>query len=114
MTINEDAVLLRIFCGESDRHEHTSLYEAIVQKCRQLALAGATVLRGVEGFGAHSVVHKASLLELSSDLPIVIEIVDRTDKIEAALPHLEAMLPEGMITMEYVALVAYRHGSSTV
>ena len=109
MTINEDGVLLRVFIGESDRHAGRPLYEAIVQKARELGLAGATVLRGVEGFGANSVVHKAALLEMSTDLPIVIEIVDRREKIELLLPHVQTMVSEGMITMEYVAIVAYRH-----
>src|SRR6185369_16893976 len=82
MTINENGVLLRVFIGESDRHQTRPLYETIVQKARELGLSGATVLRGVEGFGANSVVHKAALLEMSTDLPIVIEIVDVREKIE--------------------------------
>lgn len=109
MTINENGVLLRVFIGESDRHAGRPLYEAILQKARELGVAGATVLRGVEGFGANSVVHKAALLEMSTDLPIVIEIVDQREKIELLLPHLERMVREGMITMEYVAIVLYRH-----
>lgn len=108
MTIDEDGVLLRVFIGESDRHEHRPLHEAIVQTARELGLAGATVLRGIEGFGANSVVHKAALLELSADLPLVIEIVDRQEKIQQLLPKLEGMVKEGMITMEYVAVVLYR------
>lgn len=109
MTLNQNGVLLRVFIGESDRFENKPLYEAIVQKARQLGLAGATVLRGSEGFGARSVVHKAALLEMSSDLPIVIEIVDAKEKIDLLLPHLETMVREGMITMEYVAILLYRH-----
>jgi len=108
MNINEDGVLLRVFIGESDRWEHRPLYEAIVQKVRELGLSGATVLRGIEGFGANSVVHKAKLLELSSDLPIVVEIVDTKEKVQAILPVLETMVSEGMITMEYVRILAYR------
>lgn len=111
MRIKEDGVLLRAFIGESDRHGGIPLYEAIVEKVRELGLAGATVLRGVEGFGANSVVHKAGLLELSTDLPIVIEVVDTQEKIELLLPHLEQMVREGMITMEYVAVVRYRGGA---
>lgn len=107
MTINENGVLLRVFIGESDTFEGRALYGAIVQKVRDLGLGGATVLRGVEGFGANSVVHKTRLLELSADLPIVIEIVDAEDKIRLLLPHLEKMVGEGMITMEYVAIVAF-------
>src|SRR5947207_15289459 len=104
MTINEDGVLLRVFIGESDRWEHRPLYEALLAKVRELGLAGATVLRGIEGFGAHSVVHKARLLEMSSDLPIVVEIVDTKEKVEVLLPQIEAMVTEGMVTMEYVRI----------
>jgi len=110
MTINENGVLLRAFIGESDRFGHKTLYEAIVQKVRELGLAGATVLRGSEGFGAHSVVHTTHLLEMSTDLPVVIEIVDTENKIKLLLPHLETMVQEGMITMEYVRILMYRHG----
>jgi uncharacterized protein len=109
MTIQENGVLLRVFIGESDKFEHQPLTEAIVKKTRELALAGATVLRGTEGFGANSVVHKSALLEMSSDLPVVIEIVDTEDKIKLLLPHLETMVREGMITMEYVVILMYRH-----
>jgi PII-like signaling protein len=109
MKINENGVLLRVFIGESDTFEHKPLYETIVQKVRELGLAGATVLRGVEGYGAHSVVHKAHLLEMSTDLPMVIEIVDTEEKIKLLLPHLESMVQEGMVTMEYVVILMYRH-----
>lgn len=109
MTIHEDGVLLRIFIGESDRDGHRPLYEAILQKARQLGLAGATVLRGIEGFGANSIVHKSSLLDMSSDLPIIVEIVDRPDPIQKLLPYLEQNVREGMVTMEYVAIVLYHH-----
>jgi PII-like signaling protein len=105
MTLNENGILLRVFIGESDRQDGKPLYEAIVHKARELGLAGATVLRGTEGFGASSVVHKAHLLEMSADLPIVIEIVDVPDKINLLLPHLQSMVREGMITMEYVAIL---------
>jgi PII-like signaling protein len=110
MQLQENGVLLRVFIGESDRFENKPLYESIVQKTRELGLAGATVLRGSEGFGARSVVHKSALLEMSSDLPIVIEIVDAEEKIKLLLPHLETMVREGMITMEYVMVLMYRHG----
>jgi len=109
MKIQENGVLLRVFIGESDKFQHKPLYEAIVQKTRELGLAGATVLRGAEGFGANSVVHKAQLLEMSSDLPVVIEVVDSEDKIKLLLPHLETMVQEGMITMEYVVILMHRH-----
>ncbi|HXE55496.1 MAG TPA: DUF190 domain-containing protein [Tepidisphaeraceae bacterium] len=112
MTIDQNGVLLRVFIGESDRFEGKPLHEAIVQKTRELGLAGATVLRGSSGFGAHSVVHKSSLLEMSADLPIVIEIVDTQDRIQLLTPHLEKMVREGMITMEYVTILMYRHGQN--
>jgi uncharacterized protein len=112
MKMQENGVLLRVFTGESDRFQHKPLYEMIVRKTRELGLAGATVLRGTEGFGAHSVVHKTALLEMSTDLPVVIEIVDTEDKIKLLLPHLDEMVQEGMITMEYVVILMYRHGSA--
>ncbi len=103
-----EGTLLRIFIGEDDRWEGMPLYEAIVQKAREEGLAGATVLRGVEGFGAHSRLHTARILRLSEDLPVVIEMVDRTEKIERILPDLDRMVTEGMITLEKVRVVAYR------
>ena len=109
MQINQDGILLRVFIGESDKIAGKPLYEAIVQKVRELGLAGATVLRGSEGFGANSVVHRAGLLEMSTDLPIVIEIVDTQEKIKLIVPHLEQMVQEGMITMEYVMILMYQH-----
>lgn len=109
MKINENGILLRAFIGDDDKFQGKPLYEAIVQKVRELGLAGATVLRGSEGFGAHSVVHRSQLLEMSTDLPIVIEIVDSEDKIKLLLPHLDAMVQEGMVTMEYVIVLMYRH-----
>ena len=105
MQIKEDGVLLRVFIGESDKHQHRPLYEAVVQKVRELGLSGATVLRGIAGFGANSVVHKSALLEMSTDMPLVIEVVDSEEKIKLLLPHLEEMVREGMVTMEYVAIV---------
>jgi uncharacterized protein len=110
MKVNEQGVLLRIFIGESDRFANQRLYDAIVGKARELGVAGATVLRGTEGFGAHSVVHSTSLLEMSTDLPIVIEIVDTEEQIKKLLPHLEEMVSEGMITMEHVLIILYREG----
>jgi uncharacterized protein len=101
--------LLRIFIGESDRWEGKPLFEAIVRKAREQGLAGATVLRGLEGFGAHSRVHTAKVLRLSEDLPIVVEIVDQAERIDAFLPTIDAMVSEGMITLEKVQVVAYRH-----
>lgn len=109
MTLHDDGILLRIFIGESDRIDRLPLYEAILHKARELGLAGATVLRGIEGFGANSIVHKSSLLDMSSDLPIIIEIVDRNDAIRRILPYLRQTVRDGMITMEYVAIIHYRH-----
>jgi PII-like signaling protein len=113
MKVQEQGVLLRVFIGESDKFQTKPLYEAIVQKTRELGLAGATVLRGSEGFGANSVVHKSAVLAMSSDLPIIIEIVDAEDKIKSLLPHLETMVQEGMITMEHVIVLMYRHNGPT-
>ena len=108
MKIPEDGCLLRIFIGESDRWHGKPLYEAIVLKARELHLAGATVLRGPMGFGAHSRMHTAKVLRLSQDLPIVVEIVDAEEKIEMLLPHLDEMVEEGLITMEKVRVIKYR------
>ena len=106
----EDALLLRIYLGESDRWQHQPLYEAIVMKARELHLAGATVLRGPMGFGANSHVHTAKILRLSSDLPLVIEIVDEEEKMQTLLPFLDEMMGGGMVTMERVKVLHYRDG----
>ena len=110
MTIPEDATLLRIFLGESDRYEGKPLYEAIVLKARELHLAGATVLRGAMGFGKSSRLHTAKILRLSTDLPIIIEIVDSEEKINAFLPTLDPMLGGGLVTLETVKVIEYRAG----
>jgi len=102
------ARLLRIFIGESDTHDGRPLYQAIVETLRRQGLAGATVLRGIEGFGKASRLHTAHILRLSEDLPIVIECVDTDDKIEAALPALDDMIGEGLITLERVEVRVYR------
>ncbi len=106
--IPRDALLVRIFIGESDRHEHHPLYEAIVLKAREMQLAGATVLRGPMGFGAASRIHTAKILRLSMDLPIVIEIVDSEEKINTFLPVLEGMIGGGLVTLEKVQVIQYR------
>jgi PII-like signaling protein len=103
-----DGQLLRIFVGESDRWEGKPLYEAIVHRARAAGLAGATVLRGLEGFGAHSRLHTTRILRLSEDLPVVIEIVDEAPKITGFLPQLDEMVAEGMVTLEKVRVIAYR------
>lgn len=109
-TLPEEGHLLRIFVGEADTHEGIPLYEWIVRCARERGLAGATVLRGLEGFGAHSRVHKARLLSLSADLPIVIEIVDTRAKIEAFLPSIDTAIGEGLVTLEKVEIRFYRAG----
>ena len=108
MEVPHDAVLLRIYVGESDRWHHQPLYEAIVLKAREKHLAGATVLRGPMGFGKSSRLHTAKILRLSMDLPIVIEIVDDEEKIQQFLPVLDEMMGGGLITMEKVKVMDYR------
>jgi PII-like signaling protein len=108
MQIPHDAVLLRIFIGESDRWQHQPLYEAIVLKARELHLAGATVLRGPMGFGKSSRLHTAKILRLSFDLPLVIEIVDSEEKIQTFLPVLDEMMGGGLLTLEKVKVIDYR------
>lgn len=108
MKIPEDGWLLRIFIGESDRWNGKPLYETIVLKARELHMAGATVLRGPMGFGAHSRMHTAKILRLSEDLPIVIEIVDAKQKIDELLPYIDQMVEEGLVTLEQVRVIKYR------
>ncbi len=103
-----DGRLLRIFIGESDMYEGRPLYEAIVLALRKEGLAGATVLRGIEGFGKSSRLHTAHILRLSEDLPIIIECVDTAEKIEAILPTLDTMIGDGLVTMERVDVRVYR------
>ena len=112
MQIPHEAALLRVFIGESDRHEHRPLYEAIVLKARELHLASATVLRGPMGFGKSSRLHTAKILRLSMDLPLVIEIVDSEEKIRAFLPILDQMMKGGLLTMEKVNVIDYRANSA--
>lgn len=104
----QEGRLLRIFVGENDKHGGVPLYEWIVGRARERGLAGATVLRGIEGYGAHSQVHTAKILRLSEDLPVVIEIVDARDKIEAFLPEIDGAIPEGLATLEKVEIRFYR------
>jgi PII-like signaling protein len=108
MKIPDEGYLLRIFIGESDQWHGQPLYEAIVLKARELHLAGATVLRGPMGFGAHSRLHTTKILRLSEDLPIVIEIVDSKEKIDLLMPHVDAMVQEGLVTLERVQVIKYR------
>lgn len=109
MEVPRDSMLLRIFIGESDRWNHKPLYEAIVLKAREMHLGGATVLRGPMGFGKSSRMHTAKILRLSMDLPMVIEIVDSEDRINAFLAELETMMSGGMVTLERVQVIGYRH-----
>ncbi|HEY6150000.1 MAG TPA: DUF190 domain-containing protein [Gaiellaceae bacterium] len=108
MRIEGEGKLLRVFIGESDRWHGKPLYQAIVERARAEGLAGATVLRGIEGFGADSRLHTARILRLSEDLPVVIEIVDSSEQIERILPILDEMVGEGMVTVERVEVIAYR------
>ena len=110
MKLEGQGKLLRIFIGEGDRWQGQPLFEAIVRKVRESGGAGATVLRGIEGFGAHSRIHTARILRLSEDLPIVVEIVDTAEKIDALLPALDAMIEDGLVTIETVQILRYRPG----
>jgi len=112
MKLATEAELLRVFIGESDKHHSRPLYEAIVLEARRRGLAGATVLRGTMGFGASSRIHTAKILRLSEDLPMVVEIVDEPDKIAAFLPDLDGMIGEGLVTLERVRVILYRHGDA--
>ncbi len=107
MILPSEAQLLRIFIGESDKHGHRPLYEAIVEEARKRGMAGATVLRGVMGFGKASRIHTIKILRLSEDLPIVIEIVDKPERIAAFLPDLDNMVQDGLVTLESVQVVKY-------
>jgi len=108
MELPEDALLLRIFIGESDRHGHKPLYEAIVLKAREMHLAGATVLRGPMGYGASSRIHTAKIIQLSMDLPFIVEIVDTEEKINGFLPVLDEMMSGGLVTLEKARVIHYR------
>lgn len=106
----KDGELLRIFIGESDKRDGRPLYEWIVQRARSAGMAGATVLRGLEGFGAHSRMHTAKILRLSQDLPIVVEIVDQSENIEAFIQEIDPHIEEGLMTVEKVQVRFYRSG----
>ncbi|MBI5863878.1 MAG: DUF190 domain-containing protein [Planctomycetes bacterium] len=107
MKLEGEALLLRIFVGESDKWHGKPVYEAIVLKARELHLAGATVLRGPMGFGANSRLHTVKILRLSEDLPMIIEIVDSEEKINTLLPHIDEMVTEGLVTLEKVRVIKY-------
>ena len=113
MHLPEAAVLLRIFLGEDDRHEGSPLHQAIVFKAREMHLAGATVLRGAVGYGRSSRLHTAKILRLSEDLPVIIEIADTKQKIDAFLPVLDAMMAGGLITIENIKVLRYGDNSDS-
>ncbi|MBV8637474.1 MAG: DUF190 domain-containing protein [Candidatus Eremiobacteraeota bacterium] len=102
--------LLRVFIGESDRHGGQPLYTAIVERARKAGLGGATVFKGIEGFGGHSVVHAARVFDMSTDLPVLIEMVDSEEKIRAFIPVLDDLVHEGLITLETVEVIRYKSG----
>lgn len=110
MKLPEQALMLRIFIGENDRYNGKPLYEQIVLRARELNLAGATVTRGILGFGADSRIHSSKILELSEDLPIVIEIVDTEENIEKLIPFIDETVTEGLVTLEKMRVIKYRHG----
>ncbi|HDK81900.1 MAG TPA: DUF190 domain-containing protein [Nitrospirae bacterium] len=110
MKLPEEGILLRILIGESDTLKGKSLYEVIVLKARELNLAGATVFRGIMGFGAASRIHSIKLLRLSEDLPVIVEIVDTQENINKLLPFLDETVKEGLITMEKAKVIKYRSG----
>lgn len=109
MKLPSDAFLVRIFIGETDKVGAKPLYEVIVEEARKRGMAGATVLRGFLGFGANSRIHTAKVLRLSEDLPIVVEIVDSEENIRAFLPELDVLIKEGLVTLERVQVITYRH-----
>jgi len=111
MKLHEQGLLLRIFIGESDKYQGKPLYEAIVHKAKELELAGATVLRGISGFGARSKLHTTKFLRLSSDLPLIIEIVDSEEYINRLLPFLDEAVADGLITLEKVQVIKYASGT---
>ena len=108
MNLPEEGYLLRVFIGESDKSGHRPLYEEIVLKAREAGLAGATVLRGVMGFGKNSILHTAKILRLSEDLPMIVEIVDSLEKVEAFVPTLDEMIKDGLVTIEKVRVIHYK------
>jgi len=105
-------MLMRIFIGESDRYKHMPLYEALLEMLRNEGIAGATVLRGVCGFGANRLYHSQKLLDLSADLPLVVEVVDTRDKIDAIIPRVDEMVNGGMITLEKVTVICHSHNTN--
>lgn len=114
MQVSGEADLLRIFVGESDHRHGRPLYEVIVEEASKRGLAGATVLRATLGYGAHSRIHTAKILRLSEDLPMVIEIVDKPERIASFLPDLDQIMDEGLVTLEKVRVITYRHSETKI
>jgi PII-like signaling protein len=112
MILPREGHLLRIYIGENDQHEGKPLYEWLVRTAREHGLAGATVLRGLEGYGKHSRLHTAKILRLSSDLPILVEIVDTRERIDAFMPIIDSVVGEGLVTLEKVEIRFYRSGNA--
>ncbi|HET7027739.1 MAG TPA: DUF190 domain-containing protein [Candidatus Limnocylindrales bacterium] len=113
MKIEGQGLLVRIYIGESDQWHGQPLYQAIVRFLRERGIAGATVLRGIEGFGAKAHLHTTRLLQLSQDLPVLVEVVDQEDRLRAVLPELDGMVADGLITLEKVEVIAYRAGATS-
>lgn len=112
MKLPEEGLLLRIFIGEDDTYKGKPLYEQIVLKAKELGLAGATVTRGIMGFGAHSRIHTAKILRLSEDLPIIIELVDTEEKLNRLIDFLNKVVEEGLVTLERVKIIKYLPGEN--
>ena len=112
MKLPKKGQLLRIFIGESDKREGIPLFEWIVRHARKSGLAGATVMRGLEGYGAHSRLHTAKILRLSEDLPVIVEIVDTPEKINAFLEIVDEAIDEGLVTIENISIKFYRSGNA--
>ncbi len=113
MKLPSEAQLLRIFIGENDKYQGRPLYEALVELARRHGLAGATVLRGTLGFGAHSTLHTAKVLRISEALPMIVEIVDSPERIAELLPEIDGMISEGLVTLEKVQVIAYRQSAGS-
>ena len=109
-TLEGTQVLVRVFVGESDQWHHQPLYVALLERLRREGFSGATVTRGVAGFGAHSLVHTANILRLSQDLPVIVEVVDTEEQVERLRPILDEMVAEGLVTMEKVTVLRYKPG----
>jgi PII-like signaling protein len=109
MKLEGKAKMLRIHFGENDKWKEKPLHQAIVEKCRELDIAGATVFRGIEGYGASTLIHRSHLLSFSSDAPVMVSVIDSEEKIQKLLPHLEQMIQEGLIAMSEVEVIKYVH-----